>query len=163
MSAGQVISRKSTRLYKLAIWASAAGMVVLVTAINSQRNGHQMAARDVIPGIILAGFWIYFLRKSQVPMVADEVVNCGDHLEVRRGKTQAAVPFSNIAGAQASVIFGIPGVKIDLVEPVHLGRQIVFWTQSKSVAETYRVAKDISERAMKAREGLKDVARGAVP
>jgi hypothetical protein len=86
-------------------------------------------------------------------MVAGEVVNCCDHLKVRRGKTQAAVPFSNIAGAQASMIFGLPGVKIDLVAPVVLGKQVVFWTQSKSVAEMYRVAKDISERAIRAREG----------
>lgn len=154
MSSGQVISRKNTRLYKLAIWASAAGMVVLVMAMSWQRSGNiAFRAQNVVPAIILAGFWIYFVRRSQVPMVADEVVNCGDHLEVRRGKTQAAVPFSNIAGAQASMIFGLPGVKIDLVEPVDLGKQVVFWTQSKSVAEMYRVAKDISERATKAREG----------
>lgn len=150
MSSGLVIFKKGTRLYKLAIWASAGGIVVLVTAIVWQRSGRR-AIVDLIPGVILAAFWIYFLRKSQVPKVADAVVDCGDHLQVRKGKTRATVPFSNIAGAQASMIFGQPGVKIDLMEPVDLGKQVVFWTQSKSVAEMYRVAKDISERATKVR------------
>jgi hypothetical protein len=98
-----VNSRKATRLYKLPIWASAAGMVVLVMAINWQRSGNSVAfgAQNAVPAIILASFWIYFLRKSQVHLVAD----CGNHLEVQTGKTLENVLFSNIASARVSTIF----------------------------------------------------------
>ena len=110
-------------------------------------------AGHVAPIFILVGFWLYFLRRAGVLTVADEVVDCGDHLAIRIGRKQAAVPFSNIAGAEIAVPFGFGGVRVNFVQPIELGKHVTFWVESKPEGEMTRVAYEISERAMRAREG----------
>jgi hypothetical protein len=131
---------------------------VLVTAFNWPRGNGNAAGvvASVVPAVILAGFWIYFMRKTQLHALADEVLDLGDSLKIRRGRTQATVPLSAIAGAQSATVFNLGGVRIDFVEPNDLGGQISFWVESKSasdVVEMNRVASDIRARALKAREG----------
>jgi hypothetical protein len=145
MSSGHVISMKSTRLYKYGIWGAAAALVVLVT-LMTWHSGASLATQ-IIPIFILVGFWIYFLRRAGATTVADEVVDCGDHLVIRMGRKQAAVPFANIAGAEIAMSFGIGGVQINFLQPVKLGKQVIFWVESNPAGEMTRVANDITERA----------------
>jgi len=151
MSSGRVISMKKTRSFKYGFCGGAAGLVVLVTAINWRPGGG--VATNIVPTFILAGFWLYFLRRGGVFKVADEVVECGDHLAVRMGGKQVTVRYSNIAGAETVALPGFGGVRVNFAQRIELGKLVTFWVESKADGEMIRVATDISERAIRAREG----------
>jgi hypothetical protein len=84
----QVISFKHTALFKRGMWLSAAAVIACVMA-PSFLDGSLL--RSPIPHLgaigILGGFWVFFLRRTQLNRVADEVVDFEDHLKVRRGRT----------------------------------------------------------------------------
>src|SRR5450755_1293143 len=57
---------------------------------------------NVVPVLILGGFWVYFLKQSRVFHFADEILDCVDHLKVRRGCISEEIPFYNISGVDLS-------------------------------------------------------------
>jgi hypothetical protein len=97
-------------------------------------------------GIFLA----YLIWKARIHRLVDEVVDCEDHLKVRRGRAEEVIRFSNIAAADVSISAGIHRITLRLREPTRLGRQIEFLPQASlwsSPAAVQRVAMNLSERA----------------
>ena len=132
--------------------------MIAIASIPSILNGG--LKRDfivnLVPLCILGGFWFYFLRKSKVHLLADEVFDCDDHLTVRLGKMEESVPFSNIAVVDVSTST-LSRISMRLVSPIGLGGIIEFLPEyvpkSKpwSVAEMNRVAAELAARADRAR------------
>lgn len=147
----RVISFKDTILYKRGIWLSAAALVAAVAApavidgsIFSQPIVH------IAPLCILIGFWVYFLQKARFFSIADEVVDCGDHLKVRRARTEVVIPFSAVASAEVATDFRIHRITVHLREQTKIGNRIDFWPQASlwsSLFGVQQLALSLTERA----------------
>jgi len=153
----QVISFKNTLLFKRGIWLSAAALIAFVVAPSALNGG---LWRNPVPNwgavCILGGFLLYFLRKTQIHRLADEVVDCEDHLKVRRGNTEAIIPFSNVSVADVSSSSGLHRITVRLYEPTKLGGQIEFLPQASlwsNLSAVKRVAASLTDRANQAGSG----------
>jgi hypothetical protein len=150
----QVISFKHTALFKRGMWLSAAALIAFVVA-PWVVDGSLL--RDLIPHLgaiaILCGFWVYFLWRTQIHRMADEVVDCENHLKVRRGRIEEIVPFSNISKADVSTNAGIYRITVQLRDSAKSGTAIVFLPQASlwsNLSGVQRVALGLTERANQA-------------
>jgi hypothetical protein len=83
-------------------------------------------------------------------------MDCDDHLNVRRGRAQEIIPFSNIATADVSSSGGIHRITVRLRQPAKLGRQIEFLPQASlwsNLPGVKRVASGLTDRANQAKDG----------
>jgi hypothetical protein len=153
----RLISYSRISRFKRNFWLGAIALVGVVS-VPSILDGS--AARtpllSLTPLLILGGFWIYFLRRSGVFRLADEVFDCSDHLKIRRGDLSEEVPFYNISGVDVST--GKPNrISIRFAIPSSFGSNIEFLPEyvsraaSWSLAEMHRVAATLRERADRAR------------
>jgi hypothetical protein len=127
----QVISFRNTVLLKRGVWLSAVTLVAYAAApsVSSGDLWHRPVV-GVIPLCVLVGFFIYLLRKTAFHRMADQVVDCADHLEVRRGRTDEVISFANIAAAEVSTQLGMHWITIRLRKPTRLGDRIDFLPQA---------------------------------
>jgi hypothetical protein len=150
-----IISFKDTTLLKQGIWISIAAMVALVAApslLNGQLWRHP--AVSLFPLCILSGLWVYFLRKMPIHRAADEVVDCQDHLRVRRGRIEEAIPFSSISAAEMSTAFRMHQITVRLRSSSKLGDHFVFLPQASLWSNPFGIrlmASNLTERAERAR------------
>jgi hypothetical protein len=153
----RVISFKNTVLFKRGIWLTAAALLAFA-ATPAVLDGSlwQNPASSLFAVGILCAFFVYFLRKTQIHRLADEVMDCDDHLNVRRGRTQEIIRFSNIAAADVSTSGGIHRITVRLRQPAKLGRQIEFLPQASlwsNLSGVKRVASGLTDRANQAKDG----------
>lgn len=147
----QVISFKDTILYKRGFWLSAAALVAAVGApsvIDGSIFNQPIA--HVVPLCILIGFWVYFLQKARFFSIVDEVVDCGDHLRVRRARTEIVIPFSTIVSAEVTTDFRIHRITIHLRERTKIGNRMDFWPQASLWSNIFgiqQLALSLAERA----------------
>ncbi len=149
----QVISFKNTQLFKRGMWLSAAALVAVVAA-PSVLNGAlwQDPWVNVIPLCILSGFWVYFFRKTQIHRLADQVIDCENHLQVRRGASEEIIPFSAVAGADVSTSSGIHRITVRLVTG---GAKIEFLPQASlwgNLRAVQQLASHLTDRARRAKD-----------
>jgi hypothetical protein len=156
----QVISFKNSRLFKRGLWLSAAALIAFVV-FPAALDGS--LAANPIPHVFAVGVlivcWAIFFWRTQVHRVAEEVVDCGDHLKVRRGRLEEDIAFSKISTAAVSTQVGIPRITIHLRELFRFGRTIEFLPQASlwsNPAGVQRVADGLAERASQARDGAKN-------
>jgi hypothetical protein len=152
----QVISFKNTVLFKRGIWLSAAALIACVAA-PSVLDGdlRQNPAPSLFAVAIVGAFFVYFLKRTQIHRLADEVQDCGDHLRVRRGRTETMIRFSNIAIVDVAIGCGIPRITVRLLNPMKLGGRVEFLPQGSlwsRVSRVKRVAADLTDRAHQAHE-----------
>jgi hypothetical protein len=154
-----VISFKNTSLFKRGIWLSAAALIVFVAA-PSVLDGS--VRQNPLPGLfalgILSAFMAYFLRKTQIHRLADEVVDCESHLKIRRGRTELIVPLANVAMAEVFTFSGIHRITISLREPTKLGSKIDFLPQASlwsNLSGVKRLAMNLTDRAKQAKGAVK--------
>jgi hypothetical protein len=150
----QVISFKHSVLYKRGFWLSAAALVAAVAA-PSVINGSIFSepAVHAIPICVLIGFLIYLLQNGRFFSIADEVVDCGDYLKVRRARTEMKVPFTRISAAEVSTSYRVHRVTLHLREQTKLGTRVEFWPQAShwgSLFAVQQVAIDLADRAQRA-------------
>jgi hypothetical protein len=147
----QVISFKNTGLFKRGIWLSAAALIAFaVTPAALDGSLLQHPASGLIPAGVLSACFGYFLWKTQFHRLADEVLDCEDHLKVRSGRTQEIVPFALIADVEASNAGGLHRITVRLRQPNELGRRFAFMPQASlwsSPARVQRLAVDLRDRA----------------
>lgn len=151
----QIISFRNTRLFKRGIFLSAAALIAFVMA-PAAANGNLW--ENPVPNwgavCILVGFLGYFLRKTPIHRLADEVADCEDHLKVRRGGTEEMIPFANISNAEVTSTGGLHRITVRLDQPTKFGRQIEFLPQASlwsTLPAVKRVAAALMERAIQAR------------
>jgi hypothetical protein len=153
-----VISFKDTILYKRGFLLSAVALVVAVAApsvvdgsILSQPVVH------ITPLCVLIGFCVFFLQKGRFFSVADEVVDCGDHLKVRRAGTAVDILFSTIASAEVRTDYRVHRIILRLRERTKIGNRIEFWPLASlwgNLFAVQKVASDLADRAKQAGSGL---------
>jgi len=127
----QVISFKDTAMLKRGFWLSAAALIAYV-AVPSVLNGNlwRRPAINLIPLCILSAFWAYFLWKTPVHRLADQVMDCGDHLKIRKGRTEEVVPFAAISIAEVLTHLRLHRITVRLCKPTKFGDQIDFLPQA---------------------------------
>jgi hypothetical protein len=156
----RVISFKNTVLFKRGIWLTA-GALIAIAVTPSVLDGslwHNPASSLFAVGILCA-FFVYFLRKTQIHRIADEVTDCEDHLKVRRGRTAETIRFSNISTADVSTSGGMHRIRIHFRQPTKLGAQIEFLPQASlwsNLSGVNRVAAGLTDRAKQA-EGRREI------
>jgi hypothetical protein len=151
----QVISFKNTALFKRGIWLTAASLIVFAVTPSALDGGlRQNPLSSLIVVGILCAFFGYFLRKTHIHRLADEVTDCDDHLKVRRGRTEATIPLSDIETAEVSTSSGIHRITVRLRQPTALGGQIEFLPQASlwsHLPGVKRVAAGLTDRAHQAK------------
>lgn len=153
----QLISFKNTVLLKRGIWISAAALVAYAAA-PSLLSGElwRRPAVNLIPLGILGVFFVYLLRKTAFHRMADQVMDCIDHLEVRKGRTDQLVSFANIATAEVSTHFRMHWITVRLRQPTKLGDRIDFLPQASlwgNLPAIQQVAARLTARAQQAGGG----------
>ena len=153
----RVISFKNTILLKRGVWLTAAALIAFVVTPSVLDGSLQQnpASSLFAPGILCA-FFALFLRKTQIHRLADEVMDCDDHLKVRRGRTEETIRFSNIATADVSTSSGLHRITVRLRQPTKLGAQIDFLPQASlwsNLTGVKRVATSLTDRANQAKDG----------
>jgi hypothetical protein len=147
----QVISFKDTILYKRGIWLTAAALVAAVAAPSFIDGSiFNQPIVHIVPLCILIGFWVYFLQKGRFFSIVDEVVDFGDHLKVRRSRTEVVIPFSAIASAEVTTDIRIHRITIHLREQTKIGNRVDFWPQASLWSNLFGVqqlALSLADRA----------------
>jgi hypothetical protein len=148
----RAISFKNTRLFKRGIWLSAIALILFVAA-PSVLNGELW--RNPLPSVIAVGILcaalIYFFWNTQMHRLAEEVLDCGDRLKVRRGRIEETIPLSHISAVEVSSSSGFHRMTLRLRERSKLfGDRIEFLPQASlwsNLAALKALAQDLSERA----------------
>lgn len=150
----QVISFKNTALFKRGVWLSAAALIVWLVA-PAMLDGDLV--RDPTPIMfavcLLCAFFVYLLHKTQIHRLADEVMDCEDHLKVRRGPIEETIPLALVSGAEVTTVSVIHRITVRLGESSALGSQIEFLPQASlwsNLPAVQRLASSLTERANKA-------------
>ena len=150
----QVISFKDTVLYKRGFWLSGAALVAAVAAPSVvDKSIFNQPLVHMVPICTLIGFWIYFLQAGRFFSIADQVVDCGDYLEVRRARTEVKIPFSSISAAEVSTTYRMHRITVHLREQTKLGARVDFWPQASHWGNLFavqQVATDLTDRARRA-------------
>jgi hypothetical protein len=150
----QVISFKDTVLYKRGFWLSAVALVAAVAAPSVvDKSIFNQPVVHIIPICILIGFWIYFLQKGRFFGIADEVVDCGDHLKVRRARTEIEIPFSSISATEVSTAYRMHRITVHLRKQTKIGKRVDFWPQASlwgNLFEVQQVEIGLADRAKRA-------------
>ena len=148
----RAISFRNTALFKRGIWLSAIALILFVAA-PSVLNGNLW--RNPLPSAIAIGILcaalIYFFRNTQMHRLADEVLDCGDRLKVRRGRIEETIPLSQILAAEVTSRGGFHRITLRLKERSKLfGNRIEFLAQASlwsNLAALKSLAQELSERA----------------
>jgi len=150
----RAISFKNTALFKRGIWLSASALIVFVGA-PSVLNGELW--RNPLPSAIAIGILcaalIFFFWNTQMHRLADEVLDCGDRLKVRRGRIEETIPLSQIRAAEVVSRGGFHRITLRLKERSKLfGDRLEFlpqaslWSNRPALKD---LAQDLSERAQR--------------
>jgi hypothetical protein len=148
----RAISFKNTALFKRGIWLSAIALIVFVGA-PSALNGELW--RNPLPNAIAIGILcaalVYFFWNTQMHRLADEVLDCGDRLKVRRGRLEETIPLSQVSAAEVMSRGGFHRITLRLKERSKLfGARLEFLPQASlwsNRAALKELAEDLSERA----------------
>ena len=127
----QVISFKNTALLKRGVWLSAAALAVYAaapSALNGELWSNPLVS--LAPLCVVVGFCVYVLWKFAFHRVADEVIDCEDHLEIRRGRTAAMLPMTDISAAEVSTFLRMHRITLRLRRPAAFGDRIDFYPQA---------------------------------
>ncbi|HXP65003.1 MAG TPA: hypothetical protein VN815_05975 [Steroidobacteraceae bacterium] len=110
--------------------------------------------RNPLPSAIAVGILsaalIFFFWKTQTHRLADEVLDCGDSLKVRRGRAQETIPLSNVSAAEVSSSGGFHRITVRLRARSKFGLRIEFLPQASlwaNLGAIKSIALDLTERA----------------
>jgi hypothetical protein len=149
----QAISFKNTALFKRGIWLSAVALILFVIApstLNGDLWGNPLPSAIAVG--ILGAALSYFFWKTQMHRLADEVLDCGDSLKVRRGRVEDAIPFSNVAAVEVLSSGGFHRITVRLRERSKFGNRVEFLPQASlwsNLTAIRSLAQDLSERAQR--------------
>jgi hypothetical protein len=147
----RAISFKNTRLFKRGIWLTAAALIAFVAA-PSAVDGElwRNPVPSAIPIGLLCAALVYFFWRTQMHRLADEVLDCQDSLQVRRGRLVETIPLSNVSSAEVLSRGGFHRITVLLRERSKLGRKVDFLPQASlwsNLAAIKSVALNLTERA----------------
>jgi hypothetical protein len=142
---------------KLAVWFGAAGILVVVATpaiVNgslAQDGGSALGGLCALAALLFLGLW-----RARIHALADQVLDCGEYLEVRRGQIRENIPFASIRGVSGSSFASFGRLTIRLITPTRLGAEIDFMPHAhlwSNPQEIHRFAAALTARANRARVG----------
>lgn len=152
----RAISFKNTALFKRGIWLSATALILFVaapSALNGNLRSNPLPSAIAV-GILCAAL-VYFFWNTQMHRLADEVLDCGDHLTVRRRRIAETIPLAQISAAEVTSRGGFHRITLRLNErSKYSGNRIEFLPQASlwsNLAALKGLTQDLSERAQRAR------------
>jgi hypothetical protein len=147
----RAISFKNTTLFKRGIYLSAAALLAFVAAPAALAGD---LWRNPLPSAIAIGMLcaalIYFFWKTQMHRLADEVLDCGDSLKVRRGRTQETILLAAVSAVQVSSSGGFHRITVRLCARSPIGDRIEFLPQASlwsNLPAIKNLAQDLADRA----------------
>lgn len=147
----QVISFKNTALFKRGIYLSAAALVAFIAApALLEGNLWRNPLPTAIAVAVLCVALLYFFWNTQIHRLAEEVLDCGDHLKVRRGRIEENIPLSQVSAVEVASSGGFHRVTILLRTVSKLGHRIDFLPQASlwsNLAAIKNLAAHLTERA----------------
>lgn len=112
-----------------AIWFGVLGIFLLIGLFGKDTRGNFSLAAVVFP-LFMAAVG-YFIMKKTMWGLADEVLDAGDSLLVRRGHEQEQIPLANIINVGYEPMTNPHRVTLTLRSPGRFGNQISFYAQQK--------------------------------
>jgi hypothetical protein len=120
-------------------------------------TGAVVQTPQVLVAFVLCGGFTYLLLKLTVFNLADEVLDAGDHLVMRRGGREILIPLSMIIGVSENMAHNPPKVTLTLASPSEFGSTVAFMVQRESwnpFRMTCAIADELKRRCKAAREDL---------
>jgi hypothetical protein len=149
----QLISFKNTVLLKRGVWISAAALLAYAAAPAALSGDlWRRPAVSLMPLCLLAVFFAYVLWKTAFHRVADQVVDCVDHLEVRKGRTDDIISLANISTAEVSTHLRMHWITLRLRKPSTLGDRIDFLPQASLWGNLPAIQQVAARLAVRARQ-----------
>jgi hypothetical protein len=151
----QVLSFKSTALFKRGVWLSAAALLAFViapAALSGELRSNPLPS--VIAVSLALAAVVYFFWTTQAHRLADEVLDGEDSLKVRRGRIEETIPLSSVSAVDVTSRGGFHRITIRLRRRTKLGRQIEFLPQASRWSNPVAIKAlvlDLAERARQAR------------
>jgi hypothetical protein len=153
----RLISYRNTAMAKLAVWFGAAGILVVIATPALVNGSLAPDARPAFGGVCaLAALLFIGLWRARIHALADQVLDCGEYLEVRRGQIRENIPFATILGVTGTSFAHFGRLTIRLVAPTRLGTEIDFMPHAhlwSNPVEINRFAAALTARANRARTG----------
>lgn len=153
----QVISFRDTAMFKRGVWFSAAALIAFAATgpmVSGAMWSHPLI--NSVPLVLIGGLCWFVLGKSRLHRFADEVVDCGPQLKVRRGYVEESLSFAEIATVEVSNFMGIPGIVVRLRDAGKHGGRIDFLPQAGlwgNPAAQQNLAMGLATRAQQAHGG----------
>jgi hypothetical protein len=154
MPALRIISFRNTTLFKRGIWLSAATLAAFVVSPFILDGS---LWRNPLPSLfgaaILSVLLIYFFWSTKFHRLADEVIDGEVHLQVRRGRAEQVILFSDVTAAEVATFSGIHRITVRLRTRGKLGSQFHFLPQASlwsSLSRVRQLAAGLSARATQA-------------
>lgn len=97
-----------------------------VAAIGGLLDGELLAHPASALGLAFVVAVFYLFQKLLVQDTADEVLDCGSYLLVRRGRTKDRIELRDIVKVDASLHLSPPLMTLHLARPGKLGRLVTF-------------------------------------
>jgi hypothetical protein len=125
------------------IWYAMPALLFWVAVVN----------RSLVAAFIAVGLAVVFsfLFRELVWSLADEVLDCDDHLLVKKGAVQERIELSNVAFV--GTVFESELIRLILREPSALGPEILFIAQTRFLFfRSHPIIEELYLRAKAARE-----------
>lgn len=98
------------------------GLVAILGIVDGELFAHPESALGLV--LVTAAFYVF--QKLLVGETADEVVDFGSYLLVRRGRTKDRIEFRDIVKVDASLNLSPPLMTLHLAKPSKLGSLVTF-------------------------------------
>src|SRR5690242_6127399 len=119
------LSSRATFVHKRLLPIFWFGFIVVFVVMGFVHDAAHQAPGLFIGPVVMAVFGFLFFRRL-VWNLADEVLDGGDYLIVRKGGIEQRVPLANIMNVSGSTYVNPPRVTLRLVEPGPLGDEVAF-------------------------------------
>ena len=126
----KIISFRETALFKRGVILSAAALIASAAAPAIHGGTWSSLAPTLAAGGLMLVVSLLFIHRTRIHRLADEVMDCEDHLKVRRGKTEFAVPMSAISAVEISSAGGVHRITVRLRSRGEAGGTIDFLPQA---------------------------------
>jgi hypothetical protein len=153
----QRISSGTARVMKVVfpiVWFGLLAGVVVLGLFAKDAHGNRSATAVIFP-LIMAAVG-YYLMKKLMWGLADEVIDAGDSLIIRKRGEEEQIPLSNIINVGYSPLADPSRVTLSLRMPSRFGNQISFYVKTKLTPFAVNpIVTELIERIDRARQSAR--------
>jgi hypothetical protein len=123
-----------------------------VGAISAALAGKPLA--DVLIGFCFAAAFVLVLQRILASDLADDVVDIGDSLIIKRGRLKDRIPLANLLKVETSVAVNPPRMTLYFVAATAFGKSVPFSpisSRSLNPFSNHPLVEELMDRAQKAR------------